>query len=310
MEEIITRQERLKRRNKANRKRKTIFTLFVCLVAIFVIIWISGSVKGLVNWHTMQLVPATYGVLEDATEKEAVIIRKESSFTVPQPENVEFMVKEAERVHTGELLFKINSSAIDRTGKGTDYKLYAPCAGTVSMKVDGLETVLTPGNIFSLNLQSVYDEVTKGTMEGQGEKGKSAVKIVDNLSPVYLCFPDPKLELKKDSQVRFRVPGSQELFSGKIMNEPRDIVVARIASVPKELVVKRVCSIQVITRRESGLIVPTTSLVEKDGETGLYAVSGKNVHWTVVSVKGVFKEKAVVNGIDPGQEIVANPETI
>lgn len=167
------------------------------------------------------------------------------------------------------------------------------------MKVDGLETMLTPGNIFSLNPQSVYDEVTKGTMEGQGEKGKSAVKIVDNLSPVYLCFPDSKLELKKDSQVRFRVPGSQELFSGKIMNEPRDIVVARMASVPKELVVKRVCSIQVITRRESGLIVPTTSLVEKDGETGLYAVSGKNVHWTVVSVKGVFKEKAVVNGIEP-----------
>lgn len=310
MEELVPRRERLKRRARANRVRKVVFSVFSCFVAIFVIIWTVRTAERLINWHSMQLVPVSYGVLEDITEKKAVVIRKEIVFSVPQPENVKFLVRETERVHAGAMVFKINSPEIQRTEKITSYKMYAPCSGTFSLKVDGLESVLNPGSFMSLDLDSVYEKVTKGTMEGQRDHGKSAIKIVDNLSPAYLCFPGSEMKLKKNSDILFRISGSKELFSGQIINEPQDITIISLPGVPKELIGERVSTIRLITRRKYGLIVPTSSLVKKDGETGLYAISGNNVHWIKVTVEGVFKKNAVVEGVKLGQEIVANPETI
>jgi len=309
MEDLLPRQERIKRREKAQKFKKVIFSCFSCIVGIFVIIWVVSSMERLLNWNTMELVPVKYGVLEDTTSRKSVIIRTESPLSVPQQENVRYEVEEGQRVHAGALLLSVETPEIIRSGQRAAHRLYAPHAGTVSMEIDGLESVLTPGTIFSLNLQSAYKKVVDGTMAGDGQK-MAAIKIVDNLSPVYFCFPGSGLSLQQGSSVLFRLSGGEKTYKGTIVRESGEMLVARLGSVPKELLGDRLRNIELITRRKEGLIVPSSSLSEKDGETGLYFVSGRSVQWTEVSVEGIFEKDAVVSGVKIGQEVVANPETI
>lgn len=309
MEDLLPRQERIKRREKAQKFKKVIFSCFSCLVGIFVIIWLVSSMERLLNWNSMELVPVKYGVLEDTTTRKSVVIRTESPLSVPQSANVRYEVKEAQRVRTGALLLRVETLESTRNGQRASHKLYAPCAGTVSMKTDGLESVLTPGNIFSLDLQSVYQKVVDGTIAGDEEK-ITAIKVVDNLSPVYFCFPGSGLSLQQGSNILFRLSGGEKTYKGTIVRESGEMLVARLGSVPKELIGDRLHNIEIITRRKEGMIVPSSSLSEKDGETGLYSVSGRSVQWTEVNVEEIFEKEAVVSGVKMGQEIVANPESI
>lgn len=308
--ELLPRKERMERRARGKKARKRIYGFFACFVGICVILWTVGTMERVLNWHGMDLVAVKHGVLEDTVDKKAVVLRREVVLSVPGSKSVKYLVEEGTRVQAGAMLLKVQSPEINRTSQDSYYKLYSPFAGVVSKKADGFESVLTPSGIKSLNLKLVYDKVCKGTMEGKEKKGEAVVRIVDNLSPAYLCFPSSGLSLKKGAGVLFRIPGSQELFSGIVSQVDGSTMLAEIVPVPNELLTDRVCNIELVTRREEGIVVPVSSLVRKNNISGLYAVSSGEIRWIEVKVKGIFKEKAVVTGVNLGQEIVSNPETI
>ena len=307
---FLTREERLKRRAKAKKVRKIISLVFICFVGIFVIILSVSALERLLNWNGIEVVTAKHGVLEETVQKKSVVVRKESVLTLPESGSIKYLVDEGSRVQSGAMLVKIESAEINRTSKDVNYKQYAPLAGTVFLKADGLESVLTPDSLETLNLNSVYAKVSKGTMEGQKETGQSAIRIVDNLSPAYLCFPSSDLSFMKGDSLLFRIPGSEDVFSGSLARSANKIMAARIVPVPNELMQSRLCTIEVIKRRAGGLVVPSSSLVKKNKASGVYGVFGSEMRWLEVEVKGVFGENAVVTGVKTGQEVVANPENL
>ncbi|MGI6555535.1 MAG: HlyD family efflux transporter periplasmic adaptor subunit [Bacillota bacterium] len=310
VEDFVPRRERMKRREKAKRIRKIVFYVFTCIAGVLVITWTVSAVERLMDWRSMQLIPAKYGVLEECKEKKAVVVRRETALTVPKPYSIRYLVADGVRVRKGALLLKAESPEINRTGEETNLKLYSPQAGTVYKKTDGLESVLTFSSLKSLNLNTVYDKVTKGVMESQGGKDDSVIKIVDNLSPAYLLFPSSGINLEEGSRISFRISGSEDVFSGTLEQDSNNILLVKISPVPQDLMADRLCNIEVITKRAAGLVVPASSLVEMSGVFGVYAVSAGNMQWTEVEVKGIFDDQAVITGINPGQEIVVNPDTI
>ncbi len=304
------RQERMKRREDAKRIRRKIFVVFAIIVGIFVLILTVSTVSRLINWNRMDLVSVRIDVLEETVDRESVVIRKETVRTVPLSGSVKYLVEENDRVRVGAPLLKIPSAEVNRTSQDANHTIYASVAGTVSKECDGLESVLTPATLESLDLESVYDKVIQGTFTGKQEEGEPAIKIVDNLSPVYLCFPREGIELEEGGRVRVRVPGSKEILTGTVAKMSGSIAVAKVAPIPNEMIAKRICHIDVIKRRAEGMVVPVSSLVEEDGVTGVYAVIAGKMRFTEVEVVGVFETRAVVKGLALGQEVVSNPETI
>ena len=235
----------------------------------------------------MQLTTVKYGVLEEWKEKKAVVVRSETALAVPgTKKSIRYLVEDGTRIHKGALLLKIESPEIDRTGENTNYKLYAPRAGTVYKETDGLESVLTPSGIKSLNLNSVYDKVSKGIMEHQDKEGDTVIKIVDNLSPAYLLFPASRNKRGRGSSLSFRISGSGEVITGTVLGTHENIMVLKLTLVPKELMADRLCTIEVITRRASGLVVPASSLVEKNNVSGVYVLSGEIYNGPRLRLKG------------------------
>jgi putative membrane fusion protein len=309
-QELLSRRERLKRREKAQRVRRKVFIVFALIVGVFVLIWTVGTVQRLINWNRMELVSVRQGVLEETVMKKSVVIRKETVLTVPQSASIKYVVEDNSRVRVGALLLKIPSAEVNRTSQDSDYSMYAPVAGTVSKKFDGLESVLTPSTLDSLDLESVYDKVVEGTFTGKAPEGEPAIRIVDNLSPAYICFPKDGVTLEEEGSARLRIPGSNQIISGKVAKISGSIAVVRVAPVPNRMIGERICDIEVINRRAEGMIVPSSSLVEEDGTKGLYSVSAGKMRFTETEILGIFGAQAVVRGLKPGQEIVVNPETI
>jgi len=307
---LHSRQKRLRRQAKGKTIRRRILTVFACIVGVCTIVWTVGTLERLLNWNSIQLVSVIQGIEEETVPKEAVVVRKEVVLTVPHSNSVKYVVEDYSRVHVGELLLKIPSAEISRSQGDSVYTLYAPLAGTVSKKCDGLESVLTPAQLQSLNLESVYKKVCDGTMKGGDQQGEAVIRIVDNLSPAFLCFPRSGLKLETGGRVLLRIPDSKELFSATVSDIAGSMAVAKITPIPSQLIKDRVCRIEVVTKREKGMIIPASSLVKKNGTSGVYAVTAGKMRWTEVEVKGVFGEKAVVDGVSLGQEVVANPETI
>ncbi len=61
--------------------------------------------------------------------------------------------------------------------------------------------------------------------------------------------------------------------------------------------------------RVSGYIVPVSSLVEKEGRTGLYIAKKYQQKWVPVKIEGIVDGKAAVTGEDltAGGRYIANP---
>lgn len=307
-QELRPRQERLKRREKAKKTRRKIFTIFAIIVAIFVLIWTLSTIFRLISLHRMDLVTVRHDVLEETVKKESVVIRKETVRTVPKSASVKYLVEENSRVSVGAPLLKVPSAEVNRTPGDSNHTIYASVAGTVSKECDGLESVLTPATLETLDLESVYDKVINGTFQGKEEQeGQAAIKIVDNLSPVYICFPRKDVSLEEGGSVHLRVSGSQEILSGTVAKIAGSIAVAKVAPVPNEMIGVRICDIEVVNRRAKGMVVPASALIEEEGTSGVYAVIAGEIQFAEVEIVGVFETQAVVKGLNLGQEVVSNP---
>ena len=215
--------------------------------------------------------------------------------------SIRYLVADGVRVRKGALLLKAESPEINRTGEETNLKLYSPQAGTVYKKTDGLESVLTFSSLKSLNLNTVYDKVTKGVMESQGGKDDSVIKIVDNLSPAYLLFPSSGINLEEGSRISFRISGSEDVFSGTLEQDSNNILLVKISPVPQDLMADRLCNIEVITKRAAGLVIPASSLVERS-RVLVYMLFLPEHAVDRVEVKGIFDDQAVITGINPDQK--------
>jgi hypothetical protein len=141
------------------------------------------------------------------------------------------------------------------------------------------------------------------------------MKIVDNLSPVVICLevPEgfPQERIKKGGIISMIWESSQ--FDGRIA-EVRDYrgrpqVVVQASNYPGGFLHRRKVVLGMEGGTVSGFIVSTGSLVEKEGQAGLYITSKRQVKWVPVNVEGVVNDRAAVTGagVTPGTRYVVNP---
>ncbi|NLK00649.1 MAG: hypothetical protein GX318_05360 [Clostridia bacterium] len=254
------------------------------------------------------------GTLEEVYEREALIIKDEEIVRIPYKGEVNHRAAEGERVKQGSVLMEITvEGASGHHMERPVYSYYAPISGVISYEVDGYEATLTPQSIGSLNLQSVYESVGKGGPTKAADHGGINVKIIDNLKPAYLCFSKNDMDLSRLKDIDkpvLRVRHEGDIHDGRVVKESEQMILLRLDHPPSGLIKKRKCVVEIISRREKGVIVPTSSLLKTGEDYGLYRISGSGPRRVQVEVKGIFDELAVVQGIESGTEIISNPRIL
>jgi len=288
------------------RRRRRRFVFLYGLLGLALAGWLAWPVVAgmLVRVEAMREVEV---VQERAVE--ALVIRNETVVTASVAGTLRRTVPEGERVRKGTPIAYLETAV----GKQV---LYAPAAGVVSYRLDGLETLLGPADPWASRELPPPRAVDRrdGDVLSAGEP---AARVVDNLHPVVLrvqvepgSLPADMLEVGARWKMRGDegVPFGAEVI-GVLPGGTETAVALRVSTYPQQLLHLRRFSCGVTTLRVVGLAVPETALVYREEKPGLYLVPKGVAHWVPVKVERCLEGQAFISGLglDVGTRYIANP---
>ncbi len=177
--------------------------------------------------------------------------------------------------------------------------VYAKISGLVSYELDGYEEVLKPEGVGALKLSNIQEIINSqnSKQKKKDEVKRYGVKVVDNFE-WYVAAVIPKGILTEDCigktiKVRFKDLGDT-VVSGTIKHfdigdEQNSLVVIRTTEQVNGFQNSRVSNLEIITKHGEGLIIPTKTIVEKDGLKGIYIE--RNGMAKFVPIKEIIKNE-------------------
>jgi putative membrane fusion protein len=261
----------------------------------------------LIDYHEVE----TGTVEKDLPVNKALVIRDETVLFAPQPGTLKRVVPEGQRVAEGETVALIQSAY------GGSQPIRAVRAGVVSYYTDGMEHVLTPETVETLNLADVeiashvLGEAAEGKMV---EKGQAVAKIVDNLQP-YLVWTEFDVEHLASFPPVGRTVNLQldEIYcQGKLLKvTARGVVAEALLELSREeLLLARELSLKLVLESKKGLIIPNEALLSIDDKPGVYKKTTTGSRWVSVTIEFQNEEYSVVKGLARGDRIVTNPRLL
>ncbi|SNX55270.1 HlyD family efflux transporter periplasmic adaptor subunit [Thermoanaerobacterium sp. RBIITD] len=201
------------------------------------------------------------------------------------------------------------------------YKVYAPDAGIISYYFDDYESSLNQNKLYNISLNDI-NSVNKEPTENKGsvKQNEPIVKIINN-SDWYILVPlnysESKM-VKEGTNIRVTIDGNDQSLRGKILklysvNNKTYIAVLDMNDEYKDFYKKRKITVILTINDYEGFMVPKSSLVNKDGKTGVFVISDNNLPiFKEVNVKTQNRENAIIeskdntNGLRLYDEIVVN----
>ncbi|NLC76524.1 MAG: hypothetical protein GX750_02755 [Clostridia bacterium] len=304
-----------KKRIKKNTAGKGFFPLkqVLILLVLGLIVWLNWDqvrllmIKPFIRYYMVE----TGSVTQELAIDRAVVIRDETVLFAPRTGILKRLVPEGQRVAEGEAIAHILSPYGDRQ------PVLAVRPGVVSYYTDGLENVLRPEMMETINLSDLelrshsLREALDGTTV---EPGEPIAKIVDNLQPFLIW-----LEFDVEHWESFPLPGKKiSLFwgdgeyEGQVMKvTARGISAEAILSFHREdFLWDREVSIRLVLAKEKGMKIPNEALVMEREETGVFKGTAKGHRWTPVTVKLQNEEFCIVEGLKRGDRIITNPQLL
>lgn len=293
--------------------------LLILLVFVMILFLVLNQIAG--NRPRSEAV--RFGEVVDRVESEALLIRDERVFTSPAWGRVELVRPEGERVSYGEEVARLETAESGIT-------VYTELAGVISFAYDGYEEVLRPDNIANLSfaeyqkIEPDYSHVVDGR---NLEEDSFLFRIVDN-DHVFMAFPLPEVEADRFS------PGENVFIS---RHQTGDLIPARITAInsrsensagssevnEKALLViqvdrfkqqwlnQRLVEKNLIKNIYRGLVIPREAVfLTPEGRGVLVQDRNRSYSFTRIEVIGGNAEELVVEGLEIGQQIIANPEAV
>jgi hypothetical protein len=245
---------------------------------------------------------------------KGVFANTEVVLTAPAEGKVILFPEEGRRLKKGETVAKLESSGVDHGPSREGVLVTAPISGLFYSARDGLEQVITPESLMSMELDGLLSQV--GNLQQSTENDKNIIskhspvgKMVNNLYPswafVYLETTD---NVKKDDIVKFSVEGEE--YTGTVMKlsgNPQGAVV-RFSQYVKGTTEKRIKDVIWINKPPSkGLLVPTRSLCTFGEERGVYYNSEGIARFKNVRVLDYNDDVACISGLPEGVQVITNP---
>jgi len=306
----------LDRKKGQNTKKKLLVFLLLVLGALMIYNPIKNfAVSKMIRYETAQ-----WKVLEQSAPEVVVMVREEKLIAAPADGEFEPIVLEGEKVAVGRTIGYVKTRAATDKVDSVKIQVKAPMAGLVSYHPDGLEDILKPDLLNSLDIEKISDLLTEKKETAfnytQVEEGKAFCKIVDNLVNPFLYMQysyEAVGTIEKGQEMLIRFPDGittratiRDVKKGK----NKLVIMAEVLGAPDLDMEKRFITVDVISDHYEGVVIATEALVKEDGEDGVF-ISKKGIcTWIKVEVKGYVGEEAVVTGLDVGSQYIVNSSLV
>lgn len=302
-------------RRKTAKGIRTAKKLFGIGVFILVILSSLGWVyRSSFLTGTLEVKLAKQGSIEHTQIISAVFANEEVPIKASAAGNPEFLGKEGQRFRRGDqvAVIKPEGVTLDQNSPKTGAQVVAPIGGILSYEADGLESILTPGNLLAMDLSKVLEQSsTSKNGEGIVQKGGIIGKITNNLQPtVAIIKIAPTEDYKLGKTLKFTIKGQD--YSAKVvrlLDNPQALVV-QFNQYVEGTAKQRMQDISWTSRPAvDGVIIPKSALWNKGEEQGVYVVQGGVIQFRKVKVLDGNEQNVCVEGVPHGIPVITNPRS-
>ncbi|MDK2986385.1 MAG: hypothetical protein PWQ96_2029 [Clostridia bacterium] len=302
------------KRKKRKKKFKPFFIKLVIISAI--LIFAALKIYNIAIFHLVKTKVVNGGTLENTVFVEGMVLREEKIIRAPARGKFFQKVATGSRVREGQVI------GIVKSGEGMNGKTYqvkATEAGLISFSMDNLENILNPQKFQILPRRKLNELSGDATIIENGSevyRGSPVAKIANNLHPLLILI-QPQNEIFKKI-IHYKTENLQikifdkEVFKAEIteIDNENNIIMLKVLQWDKQFLNERRYKFDLVLDTCSGIVVPSTAILKKDGKKGLYIYNGEDYVWKPVEVTFQVGENVTVRGIDEGSLVVINPGII
>ncbi|MDR9787527.1 MAG: HlyD family efflux transporter periplasmic adaptor subunit [Peptococcaceae bacterium MAG4] len=297
------------------RKRRTSDSCLLYLALVALLICVAYIAWGRLVVYLSGVQFLTQQEISRTVQLQGILIKEEMVIRSPVTGKVHFMTVDGNRIEMG-----APAAEVVAVGGGASSRLITPSAGMFCNHIDGLENVLSPANLDVLDFSSLDRISHKQVSEGElVEKGQPVFKLIDNLSAIYLYtvvsqteFPAELKEKNQWLKARWNdLPLMVKAYSFAEKGDSWEGLL-QLSGFPDELVHNRQISLEIVTNRLAGFLVPHHAVVYRDETPGIYLAVKKRAQWVPVKVEGELQGKVAISGRGLGEDTryVSNPMLI
>jgi len=308
--------------SKYRKKRKKKTGDIIALLLIIVVLFFAGiAIKDYILAKIISFETARVDVINEYTPAKAYVFRHEYQVLAPAAGEFVASLSEGERVKVDTIIGYIKGTGTSKSA------VYASEAGIVSYFMDGMEEAMSADNLSRTDLNIIAglfplsNEDDKDNFPDQS-KGRPVARIVDNLLDYNVLLvvdsktlTDKKVELPQNGKIKFILNNVTASFKDKTFSAGIEqtgaisagtYLLADISSEESYFLNNRYFDVSLITKSYSGIVVPSSAIIEKEGKQGVYIRSKNILKFQEVEVTGIIGKEAVVKGVDAGTDVVKN----
>ncbi len=279
-----------------------------------IIVLASILILGLRSWYhsRIRLETAARGELEISKRIEGTLIRNEAVFRAKNSGNVNFSHSRGERIPYGEevALLENNSNEIP---------VFARRSGILSFSFDGLEEKLDIDSVPSMSeegLKNIESDYTHRSAGQFVESDERLYRITENTEIYVLIFPeDDRGNLSENSRVILSEPDSPAEYEASVKKSAErsdaDFLILKVDNFPRNWNERRNIDLELIKEVYRGILLPEGAVFSTpEGRGVLIYDFDESYSFREVSVLGTGDKMTVVEGVDAGEQVIINPESV
>jgi len=293
--------------------------------------WVYGSsfLTG-----TLEVALAKQGSIEHNKSVTAVFANEEVLVTASAAGKPDYLVEEGQRVRKGEPIaaMKPEGVTLNQSTSGSVAQVIAPAGGLFYYKTDGMESILTPGNLLAMDLSKALEQSAASTLKStEGSTGETSTqaagtstkevtaiaqnggvigKITNNHLPTVAVVKIPVQGHKLEESLRFLI--HDRVYSAKVLrllDNPQGLVV-QFSQYIDGTALQRAQEISWVEKPASeGVILPKSSLWGKGEEVGVYVLQEGIVQFRKVKVIDENEQAVCIEGLPHGISVITNPRS-
>lgn len=297
----------------SRKKKRPILIFVIILIVLYAIIYIVPKVSGaLVSSYV-----AEYGELKISDETTAYFVRDEKVYVANANGKTNYFFENGSLIRKDTKVMQVKLNGSDATepssayskvlerldGKVVKKKYYrTKDVGVVSYSADGYERMLTPKTMkkfdYSFYKQLSQDDVLN-LERGTVVKGEPVFKIVDRTKWYMVCFVDEAHADRYEKGDHVRVEFEDDYVDTTVHQVKnrggKTRVILQTDYYYTQFAETRVADVSLVTYQENGLIVENSSIVEENGQTGVYVRSKTDEFFFVpIKVYATDGEKSLI----------------
>ncbi|MHB8073805.1 HlyD family efflux transporter periplasmic adaptor subunit [Desulfosporosinus fructosivorans] len=296
----------------AGKGKKTIY-LFWGVLMIALVGGIFWFYRSYFDTRTIKFAVAQIGTITHERKVTATYANQELPIAAPVSGNIQYIGEDGQRFRRGEgvaTLLPEGATPGTKQENAISQTIPATTGGLFFRQTDGLEAIITSGNLISMDLDRLLAQAANVKIPTTNvQQGEYVGKIVNNLIPTQAFLELSSIEgLTIGKTIRLTI--GEQTASAKILRKsekPMGVVVMFPYYIDGSATKRRQEVTWSYQSPTSGVLVPISALWTQGEELGVFLWSEGVVHFKKVKVLDQDESQACIENLTSGIPIVITP---